>query len=223
MAQYLVFLDINGVVQVFKILNEEKYLTHTIYSVLCVDCLPHEACSGFLEKVVRIILPFGWDRYIFMQYRIKRNEFIGISGGVYPYKGYLAFYPGYEYPVFLDLLGGKRSVESVYREMYMKMNSYINEILTKFKEDLEHNLKTIDDITNAFRDIYKKINDYMERSLGFVARGPESLLLAETGLMQITSPPPPTPPAPPTPPPPPPKPSLLQRIAGFFKRLFGRG
>jgi len=221
MNRYLVFLDIDASYQVFRVISENNYLTHTVFILYTVDCLPREKCTGYLEKVVRALIPFGWDRYIFMRFTIGRfgkNDIVVISGSLKALKGYLVFYPGYEYPVFTEKLEGK--LESFYRDLYYAMRKDMMEALDSLKQDLEKNVDTLADITKKFTDILKKYDEYVSKSIGLLSRGSEALTLLETGLVQLTSPPPPAPPTPTTPPPPqpPPKKSIWERIKSIFRR-----
>jgi len=219
MNRYLVFLDIDASYQVFKVVSESNYLTHSVFILYAVDCLPREKCAGFLGKVVRALIPFGWDRYIFMRFRIGRfgkSDIVVLSGSLKPLRGYLVFYPGYEYPVFSSKLEGK--MEDFYRNLYYSFKTEITSALDELKENLEKNVATLGDITKRFTDILKKYDEYIRKSVGMLSRGSEALTLLETGLVQLTSPPPPAPPAPPTTPPTPPKRGLIERIKSLFRR-----
>jgi len=217
---YLVFFDIDASYQVFKLLSESKYLTHSTLSLYTVDCVPREKCGGYIDKVVRAILPYGWERYVFMRFQIgrlfRKSDIIIVSGRLKPYRGILAFYPGYDYPVLSAKLEGK--MEAFYRNLYYEFRKEIMDTLDELKENIEKRIDIVNDITRKFIDILKKYDEYLSRSVGILSKGSEALTLAEAGLIGLTTPPPPTPPAPPSPPPPPPKRGIIERIKSFFRR-----
>jgi len=221
MNRYLIFFDVDGTYQVFKVISESNYLTHSVINLYTVECLPREKCRDFIGKLVRAILPYGWDRYVFMRFVLGRwawrSDVMVLSGALRPFRGYLAFYPGFEYPIFLSKLEGKIP-EGFYRDLYVKFRSEISEALDRLKEDIEKNIATVSDVTKKFTEILSKYDEYLSRSIGILSRGSEALTLIETGLVQLTAPPPPAPPTPPPSPPPPPKKGILERIKSFFRR-----
>jgi len=221
MDRYLTFFDVDGTYQVFKVISESNYLTHSVLNLYTVECLPKEKCRDYIGKLVRAILPYGWDRYIFMKIVVgkwARKEITVLSGTLKPFRGYLAFYPGYEYPVLLSKLEGKLP-DGFYRDLYYSFRSEISEALDRLKEDIEKNIATISDVTKKFTEILSKYDEYLSRSIGILSRGSEALTLIETGLVQLTAPPPPAPPTPPpSPPTPPPKKGILERLKSLFRR-----
>jgi len=215
---YIVFFDIDASYQVFKVLSESKYITHSVFTLYCVDCLPYEKCNGYVGKVVKAVLPFGWEKYVFMRFQIggfRKNDIVVVSGTMKPYRGVLVFYGGYDYAVFSTKLEGK--MEVFYRNLYYSLRKEITDTLDELKENIEKKIDVINDITKKFTDILRKYDEYLSKTVGLLSKGPETLTLLETGLVQLTSPPPPAPPTPPSPPPPP-KRSIWDRIKSFFRR-----
>lgn len=219
MRLYYIFFDLDGSLQVVRVVSETRFLTHRVMESVIVDCLPSEKCHGIIEKLVKVVVPNDIDRYIFAQFTACKANFYIVSGVLKAYKGYLAFFPAYDYGTFINTLS-KGGIEQYYRDLYVKSMDYVKSLLDRFKTDMERNLDHVDKITESYRDILKKFNEYMEKTVGFIARAPETLTIAEAGLAQLTAPPPP--PAPPAPPTPPPKPSFIEKVKGFFGRLLWR-
>jgi len=218
---YIVFFDIDASYQVFKVLSESKYITHSVFTLYCVDCLPTEKCIGYVGKVVKAVLPFGWEKYVFIRFQIggfRKNDIVVVSGTMKPYRGVLAFYGGYDYAILSSKLEGK--MEDFYRNLYYSFRKEILDTMNEFKENIEKNIDVINDITKKFTEILKRYDEYLSRTVGLLSKGSEALVLSEAGLVQLTSPPP-TPPAPtpPTPPSPPvPKKGILEKIKSLFRR-----
>jgi len=228
--EIITFLDASAKQITFKVVSRTVYRTYTMIYAICIDCLPEDECEDIRGRVVRILLPYGYENYIVMNIKIPRfkgidNIFV-ISGTVKAHKGYLTFIPAYDFSTFLTILSGEKDCCSIYRDLYLKTKDQILSMLDKFKNDLVNNLDTVEKITNEFRELYKRMNMFLERTLGLVSRGSEALILGELGItkmMETVSPPPPVPPSPPIPSPPPPKPSLIERIKSLFRKLFRGG
>ena len=224
---YYCFIDLDGSSITIKVVDREDYLSHTEFRAVVVDCVPSVKCKDLKGMEVNV-LAVDIERYIFNKVALERFNFVDViylvSGTLKPLKGYLVFIHGLPYNVLVNRLSVEGR-EVFYRDLYYSMRASLEGLLNELKDIAESNIKTLDDVIKKFSEIYKSYNEFLTKSLGFVAKGPEAVVAAEAQLamLQQALATPPSPPQQVQAPAQQARPSLAARIKGFVRKLLRRG
>jgi len=220
--KYLIFLDIDGSVIAARVVREKRYPTHTelwlkITSMAPRNKLPKKVLYG-ITKAIAVDL----HRFIFAAARWGFGTTVYVvSGTLEPRKGYLYFIQGLPYPVFLARMSGEEQ-EVFYRRMYRAALARIDEIERRYQEDAMKMIEILGKTHNRYSELLEAYRNYMDRSLGYLARAPEAVAAMENIIMASTAPAPsPAAPTPSTAPSP--RRGILSRLLGGLRRLFRGG
>jgi len=147
-----------------------------------------------------------------------------VSGTLEPRKGYLYFIQGLPYPVFLSRMSGEEQ-EIFYRRMYRAALARIDEIQKRLQEDSMKMIEVLAKTHNRYSEMLEAYRNFMDKTLGYIARSPEAVAAMENIIMAASAPSPaaPTGPAAPAAPSPAPRRGILSRIGGALRRLFRGG
>lgn len=219
---FYVFLDLDMSLACLKVSGKRFLPTHTELSGIITYYYP----DAKLDRRVRFgrvkVLAVDLDRYTIAVFRSGFNTYYVVSGTLRPYKGYLVFVPGLPFSEVSRRFSSDK-YEIYYREEYLKLLGSVEVFRDTVLRDLAKLNESLPRISNSYSEIVKNLYDYIEKSLGFLARSPESIASIENLVIASTAPTPPTPSPPTTPTPTPPvKRSIWDRIRGLFSWILRR-
>jgi hypothetical protein len=213
---HYVFLDIDLSLICFRVLSRKVYPTHVELSGIVTHYYPETK----LDRRVRLgrvrVLAVDLERYTIAVFRSGFSRYYVVSGTLRPYKGYLTFIPGLPFSEVSRRLSSDR-FEIYYREEYLKLLGGVEAFRDTVLRDLSKLNEALPRVSSSYSEIIRNLYDYIEKTLGFMARSPESIASIENLIIASTAPAPPTPA--PTPPSPPPRKSIWERIRGLFSWL----
>lgn len=212
--RYYVFLDIDMSLICFRVVSRRDYPTHSEIRGTVVYYYPETKLDRRVRWGYVKVLAVDLERYTIAVYKAQFSTFYVISGTLRPYKGYLVFIPGLPFSEVSRRLSSDK-FEIYYREEYIKLLSSVEVFRDTVLKDLARLNEFLPRISSSYSEILRGLYDYIEKSLGFLAKSPESLASIENIIIASTAPTPaPTPTPTPTPPAPTPtpKPGLLQRL-----------
>jgi hypothetical protein len=205
----------------FKVSGKRFLPTHTELSGVISYYYPDTK----LDRRVRFgrvkVLAVDLDRYVIAVFRSGFNTYYVVSGTLRPYKGYLTFIPGLPFSEIANRFSSN-SFEIYYREEYVKLLGSIEAFRDTVLKDLAKLNESLPRISSSYSEIVRNLYDYIEKTLGFMARSPESIASIENLVIASTAPTPPTPSPPTTPTPPTVKRSIWDRIRGLFLWILRR-
>jgi hypothetical protein len=217
---HYVFLDIDLSLICFRVLSRKVYPTHVELYGTVVYYYPETK----LDRRVRLgrvrVLAVDLERYTIAVFRSMLNTYFVVSGTLRPFKGYLTFIPGLPFSEVSRRLSSDK-FEIYYREEYLKLLGGMEAFRDTVLRDLSKLNESLPRLSSSYSEIIKNLYDYIEKTLGFMARSPEAIASIENLIIASTAPAPPTPTPPPapTPPSPPPRKSIWERIRGLFSWL----
>lgn len=216
---FYVFLDLDMSLVCFKVSGKRFLPTHTeLYGT--VTYYYPETKLDRRVKLGRVkVLAVDLDRYVIAVFRSFFNTYYVVSGTLRPYKGYLTFIPGLPFSEIASRFSSNR-FEIYYREEYLKLLGSVEVFRDTVLRDLSKLNESLPRISNSYSEIVKNLYDYIEKSLGFLARSPESIASIENLVIASTAPTSPTP-SPTTTPTSTPR-SIWDRIRGFFSWILRR-
>jgi len=220
--RYLIFVDLDGSVIAARVLSVKRYPTHDEYRVKITSMAPRNKLPKKVLYGITKVIAVDLHKFIFAAARWGLNtEVYVVSGTLEPRRGYLYFIQGLPYPVFIARMSGEKQ-EIFYRRMYRMALSRLDEIEKRYQEDAMKMIEVLSRTHNRYSELLEAYSKFLDKSLGYIARAPEAVAAMENIIMAATAPSP----AGGAPSPAPssaPRRGILSRIAGFFRRLFGRG
>ena len=179
------FFDVDGSSISVRELYRTRYPTHDEIRAVVIYCVPINKCEELLGKEVTI-LAVDLEDFVFNKIEIPRpffrkDEVYIVSGTLKPHQGNLVFIYGLPYGILINRLSVEAK-EPYYRELYLLSRAELLKAMNSLKEDLEKDIATIAGVAEQCKEIIKKYNDFIARTFGFVARGPEGLQAIEAAL-----------------------------------------
>ena len=213
---FYVFLDLDMSLVCLKVSGKRFLPTHIELSGIITYYYPDTKLDRRVRSGRVKVLAVDLDRYTIAVFRSGFNTYYVVSGTLRPYKGYLAFVPGLPFSEVSRRLSSDR-YEIYYREEYLKLLGSVEVFRDSVLRDLAKLNESLPKLSSSYSEIIKNLYDYIEKTLGFMARSPEAIASIENLMIASTAPAPPTPTSPPTPTPPsPPRKSIWERIRGLF-------
>jgi len=183
--RYYNFFDADGTSITIREVSRTRYGIYDELRAIVVYCVPINKCEKLLGKEVKVLVTDIED-FVFNKIEIprpffRRDEVFVVSGTLIPHQGNLIFVYGLPYAEFISRLSAEAK-ETYYRDLYLKSRLQLLEAIKSLKEDLEKDIATLSSVTSQCKEIIKKYNDYIIKTFGFLAKGPEGLQAVEAAL-----------------------------------------